>query len=658
LDGERSLRETIRSIPVPGAPPRFSKDAAAVGLSFLDTVLRLNHVRRLTDRLTVVEHRVAHRITEVDISLTMLDEGQRSAADLFQVLRGWGSQGAPQNDPASPRIWVPVTRIPRTTVMPIDVTDSTGNRLPRLTQYETARLMASAMYRLLRGVLTGNPDATVPEKPLAQLLFQEHQARWLIQSAIITLLSDRSAPDIEQANPGVKPDLLHGHAAKCRDFALQVLIDYREYLGHFFNLLDIVANDYLLVVGLDAARDEHLLRYDAPLTEISSPGIRNSVGDSVRASLRGYKIHYTGQISPNLRSYHLVVDTEPGVEIKCMYLATNADETAAQDLVEDLRVVRDRLANEAPKPVDRSSNKILELGIQATLRRLADLLRRRQWDASRTGKALSPEQFPACLELSRIALAGEARPGQNNEPDNAILRNDSLTVERLDAAAKEIMRNDLHLDLMMENDPGNSTAHAYWRRQSGRSANSSPIDVRAGMILSDTTSEGPRGVAAYAFSIVAIAYLTAALLARHPWPLVHVGSFTQELPSGAVVTVLLLVPGYLYSRLSMPGKHTISAHLRTLPRFVARLCITIMAALAVATAAAAPLLPLSFGVAIVLAFLGGLLLLVRRPDVEPTRQLAELNAPQWAIPGRNEAQHRVYRADANFVSYESRDERP
>jgi hypothetical protein len=174
------------------------------------------------------------------------------------------------------------------------------------------------------------------------------------------------------------------------------------------------------------------------------------------------------------------------------------------------------------------------------------------------------------------------------------------------------------------------------------------------MILSDTTSEGPRGVAAYAFSIVAIAYLTAALLARHIWPFAHPESFAQDLTSDAVVAVLLLVPGFLYSRLSMPRKNTISAHLRTLPRFVARLCITTMAALAVATAANAPLLPLAFALAVLLALAGGILLLVRRPDVDPIKRLTELNAPRWASPRRDETPNRTYRADANFVSYETR----
>ena len=57
MDGMESLKEAILTVPIPGAPPRLSTDGAAVGLAFLDTVIRQNHVRRLTERLTLVEHR-------------------------------------------------------------------------------------------------------------------------------------------------------------------------------------------------------------------------------------------------------------------------------------------------------------------------------------------------------------------------------------------------------------------------------------------------------------------------------------------------------------------------------------------------------------------------------------------------------------------------
>ena len=48
-------------------------------------------------------------------------------------------------------MWVPIARILRRTAEPIDVRDSSGQKVPRLTQYETSRLLASGLYRLLRG---------------------------------------------------------------------------------------------------------------------------------------------------------------------------------------------------------------------------------------------------------------------------------------------------------------------------------------------------------------------------------------------------------------------------------------------------------------------------------------------------------------------------
>ena len=69
MDGRTALRYAVASIPLPGAPPLMTDAGAAIGLSFLDSALRLNHVRRLTERLSVVDHRVARRVTQVDVSL-------------------------------------------------------------------------------------------------------------------------------------------------------------------------------------------------------------------------------------------------------------------------------------------------------------------------------------------------------------------------------------------------------------------------------------------------------------------------------------------------------------------------------------------------------------------------------------------------------------
>jgi hypothetical protein len=190
VDGRTALQHAIMSVPVPGAPPRqFS--AAAIGLSFLDSALRLNHVRRLTERLTITDHRVARRITEIDISLRMLDSGQRHAATLSRELRNAGPRrGGSRAD----RIWVPVARISRQSAAPVEVFDAAGSRLPRLTQYEASRLLASGLFRLLRGILDSLPSAT-PESDLHRFLHRAHESEWLVQHAIDILMTERHRPE-------------------------------------------------------------------------------------------------------------------------------------------------------------------------------------------------------------------------------------------------------------------------------------------------------------------------------------------------------------------------------------------------------------------------------------------------------------------------------
>ena len=42
MDSSTALRHAIASVAVPGAPPRQNAVGAAIGLSFLDSALRLN----------------------------------------------------------------------------------------------------------------------------------------------------------------------------------------------------------------------------------------------------------------------------------------------------------------------------------------------------------------------------------------------------------------------------------------------------------------------------------------------------------------------------------------------------------------------------------------------------------------------------------------
>ncbi|GAB2783145.1 hypothetical protein [Amycolatopsis magusensis] len=577
MEGFELLEEAIRTVPVPGAPPRLSLDGAAVGLSFLDTSLRLNHVRRLTERIAITGHRVARRTAEVDINLGMLDEGQRHAAKMFQDLASHGHPVTAKDGPAS--LWVPVARIPRATAAPVDVKDEGGRKLPRLTQFETSRLLASGLYRLFRGILTSFPDARQGGE-LGKLLYHDHRQRWLIQAALLALLTDRNQPGPRAASEDARPPAGTDGDIRRKLIGLLTKPRYGEQLQDYFALLHIALNEQLLVVSLDATTNDHLLTYDSPLRVDPPKRSRFFLPGALHTNGRGYLVHYHGAIPANLRSYHLVVETEPAVHIEHMYLTTNADRTLTTELTDDLRTLAQHLRQEDLFARERSATGIVELKLQSTLRLLGDLLRRRRWDADNAGLRLDGAKLAAADAMGRIAGSGADLPTGNL----------GSTAGKLDRAAEEIEEQELFDDLSMENDPIGNQANAYWRRRPTRSLAGAQIETRAGMVLRDATPTGHTSIFWYALSVAIIAYGVAAFAALDVWP--YWGDTPRplaDLPqAGPLIAVLLLIPGFLYTRLPLPDRHSVAGQLRRLPRLAAYTCIVAMAALSAAVAAKAP----------------------------------------------------------------------
>lgn len=321
MDGRTALAHAVVSVPVPGAPPALPDDGAAVGLSFLDSVLRLNHVRRLTERLTVSDHRVARRVTEVDVSLRLLDARQRRACAECHELRGADLDEAPGE------LWVPVARIARSAAAPVDVRDASGARLPRLTEHESGGFVASGLFRLLRGILETQPDATA-DTDLDLLLHHAHEAEWLIQTALETLLTERRLPR-PTTRPHAPEGTVDGQGARYRALALRVLEKYAGVLEDYFELFDIACDNELLVVCLDGSVDEHLLTWETPLHVDPDVSPRRRLGRLLGSGATGYCLEYGSHLPPGIPGYHLVVETEPGVAIDHMYLSTDADARTA-----------------------------------------------------------------------------------------------------------------------------------------------------------------------------------------------------------------------------------------------------------------------------------------------------------------------------------------
>ncbi|WBB69260.1 hypothetical protein [Micromonospora sp. WMMD812] len=624
-----SLERAIRTVPVPGAPPPLSREGAAVGLAFLDMALRQNHIRRLTERLSFVEHGVASRTTEVDVRLSLLDPSQREASHLFQRLSSRSARDPEQEQPSTPTIWVPVTRISRLSVSPIDVVDAAGNKLPRLTQYETSRLLASGLYRLLKGILSSRPESR--QSSNVSRLLREEQARWLIQAALLALLTERTRPlgDVEQHEYGNLQTSAVGApgADDCRDLVLSVLRQYAPQLDSYANLLDVALNDYLLVTALDLTKDDHLLSYDAPVHLREQGRAAGPARVWSRSTSARYRIQYLARIPASLRSYHVVAETEPGVHIEAMSLVTDVDEATAKELATDLRALADRLRRH--KSARQTETRLLELELQSALGRLSELLRSRQWDASQAGLEMSDDALQHSRWLANLYLSAEPLVNEPDRMEAPLLTN--LTADRLEHAADEVDRQQLGSDFSVENDPASSRAHAYWRRTSPRSSDGEHTSVTCTLTLRDATGVRPGSVIAFAVAVATTIYLVGALLAGSPWP--YGRSANGSSNADAVVAVLLLVPGFLYTRLDLPMRHTILGHLRRQSRHLAHLSIAsaVGASAVIATDVHGPALGGMLGLTTALPLLAAALVhrrLAKHRDLAPAR----LSAPRWLLP--------------------------
>ena len=646
MDSSTALRHAIMSVSVPGAPPRQNTVGAAIGLSFLDSALRLNHIRRLSETLTVTDHRVARRTTEIDISLAMLDEGQRRATMQSRDLRN-GSRREDRD--SGDRVWVPVARIARRSTAPVVIWDPTGARLPRLTQSECGRLLASGLFRLLHGILDSLPGTTT-DSELHLLLHRVPEAEWLLQHAIDVLVTERHRPPSESPRPRAE-GVVAGQGARYRSIALAVLDKHEHVLAEFFELLDVALDNDLLIVALDPARDEHVLTYETPMHVTSEEDAGHRFARLLRSSAEGYHLEYRSSISSSIPAYHLVVDAEPGVDIARMYLSTDTDARTAAALRADLLVLAQRLENERRAPTGRAAFKILELQMQTTLRSLADLVRRRRWEAAQAGIAVPPGRMVVSSELGHVAVSGEGTAGPDGAVDSSVLRHPALQPEQLAAAADELFAEELYSSVALENDPSPSRAHASWHGCSTPTATAgAPVEIRAGMLLRDTTAAGPRRVCEYAVLVAVVGFLFAAFLAGDPWPFgadsrARLGAIGDP---DAVIGVLLLVPGFLYTRLGLADKRSISGRLRALPRAVANLCIAVIAIVAatVASGLSGGWVQLVFATMVVLPLAAASLLLYRRRSMSETAELVRLGAPQWLA----DADVGRVRADARFFS--------
>lgn len=558
-------------MPLPKAPPRLTRRGGAVGLSFLDTSLRQNHVRRITDHLRLIEHGAPTRRRQIDISLALLDRTQIEASDTFSTLR------SPVEAPSANTLWVPISRLPREDVAPVDVTDAGGAKA-RLTQYETSTLLASGLYSLFRSVLRastqrerryarddhdgGAGPEVLDTKRIRSFLQEDDTARWLVQQALVGILTERSAT--ERALSHLETTGSSGEPS--RELAVEVLTADNPGMTEFYALLDRAVRDYLVIVALDKHQDEVSLSFEVPM---SARDVRARV-DHRRGT---YRLVYETTLPSSLRSYHLMAETEPEVRIASMTLRTDTDHADIERLAADIETigseleqVKKSIAGNAAGARDRAlvMEKILDTELQGVAGRLTELLRVRRWQAGAAGRRLSDD-----IEL----LGGFAT--------NLADRERTVKREEWNQRAHDVRL--LAEDLASENHPSAALGHVYWRRAVSRRPAARVINAHANISIVDAGGSRRRSIRWYVSAVLALQVLLALMVMGQgswgwDWSTNHVTT------PDAVAAVLLLVPGYLYARLDLPDWGCVSGKVRALSRVAGMSTLAAAVVLAMAVA--------------------------------------------------------------------------
>lgn len=238
--------------------------------------------------------------------------------------------------------------------------------------------------------------------------------------------------------------------------------------------------------------------------------------------------------------------------------------------------------------------------------------------------------------LTRASLSGEV-PAEQKLSATTLLNHPIVSGNSLAAASREVRELDLGRDFFRkrEEDSPAHRAHVYWRRYANAQSFSRRIVIRSAISISDATRTGLRVVSLYVAAVLVISYVAASLLAGSALPFVPSSSFDLGERNDAVVAVLLLVPGFLYSRLDLPPRNSVAARVRRSVRWAAHttMAVTVAQAVVVAATSSDAVLTLSFGMGQVL--LVALLTFLWLFGIWPSdKEYGRRHVPRWAVPAR------------------------
>jgi hypothetical protein len=655
VEGDRLQRFlfALRTTPIPTAPPPHDGYQEALGLNLLALGLRLSHVDRMSEALTLADSTHMARTVSIDINMNVLTTEQRWA------LRTDPGAAEPKS------VWLPVSRQSRTDQASFVVRDGAGNVVPRKTQVESARALILGLCRAFRMFLTSDRRTEDPKELLHGIRHSFNRSRWLIEATIGAMVTG-GRPLVGSLPPPPADSGRLTDSDIIREKAVTAVTQLFEPDSPFLRLLDIASSEYMLVVEMPTNKAQMFIRYEAPVIPAKSKHLRP--GDLLERWMgirHEFTVRYSTVIPRAVNSYHVTAEVPPEIQVRRFFLTTDVDSPALRSLVADMRAVADNYDN-----LRAVAPKLLELELQGIASRLAEFGRRRQRDLESYRGYIEeryatfstrPPRFPARhdtttptgdtgLTLDQPVVARLERFANLYEADYfRKLAGDLMPKETLLRLADELADTEVDQDVHVDNDPRENAGHAQWtRRPFGADPGSvEPVTSTVYMALVDDPPSLASNVSKLLLAVLLLVVGFGAVLEPDffaGWPVLGEigGSFQPNVESDgpissadAIVTMLLLVPGLLLSRLDIPSNKTVLGQLRTFPRYVAYTSVIIAGVLAllVASGRAGSLDgPFLFGiVALVLLFalvgLDGMGKAVKRRRRVPTNRVT----PIWLV---------------------------
>jgi hypothetical protein len=593
----------LRRTPIPTAPPPHDGHQEALGLNLLALALRLEHIDRMTEALSLADSTHMTRSVSVDIDTNVLTPEQKWA------LRSDAS-GVTTRPSA---VWLPVSRQSRSDMAPVVVRDAAGNVVPRMPQVETAQALIHGMCKAFRMFLTSDRRTEDPGALLHAVRHNSNRSRWLIEATIGDLIT--AGGRYPAAVPAHSTGGRATDSDSIRDKAARAVEELFAPDSPFLRLLEVASQEYLLVVEVPTYKAQSFLRYEAPVIPARSDNLRARNTFARWATFRHeFTVRYSTLIPRAVKSYHVTLEVPPEIQVRRFFMTSDVDSPALRSLVEDMRTV-----SESYDELRAVTPKLLELELQGIASRLAEFGRRRHHDLESFMAYIEeryatfsarPARFPVWPEVAspetslvpdRPVVTRLAQFSHLYETDHYRKLADGLiTRETLDRLADELVEAQVDKDIHVDNDPRENAGHAHWQRHPF-GADPQTVEPVASTIYAALVDDPPSLASNVSKLLLAVLLLVVGFsVVLEPTLFAGVpllgdlnqqfrpsadGGDSQMSSADAVVTMLLLVPGLLLSRLDIPSNKTVLGQLRLFPRYVAYTSMIIAATLALLVAA-------------------------------------------------------------------------